>query len=358
MNAAARHAPPTRGRAETTFVERMIAWALERKLVRAFLRYSEQRGPMLADSVTYRTLFSVFAGVLLGFSAAALWLAGNPEAWSALVNAVDAAVPGLVGEGDGALIDVSVIQAPAGLTVAGAIALVALVAAAIGAIASLRVAMRTIAGKVHDDSFWLWVYVRNLLLALAIGAGFGLSAAASIFGSSLVGFVAGLAGGGDMAVEVGSQAMSAVIVFALDVLVIALAFVALSGVRASARALWPGVLLGALGLTVLQQASGLFVRGAGSNPLLASFASLIALLLWLNLSAQVILIATSYIVTGVEEGSDRVRARHGAQTFAQRRVQRAEDAVRTAQEELTLARSAVDEEHAKKVAKSEKARGD
>ena len=34
---------------------------------------------MLADSVTYRTLFSVFAGVLLGFSIAGLVLAGNPR---------------------------------------------------------------------------------------------------------------------------------------------------------------------------------------------------------------------------------------------------------------------------------------
>ena len=49
-----------------------------------------------------------------------------------------------------------------------------------------------------------------------------------------------------------------------------------------------------------------------SNPLLASFASLIALLLWVNLSAQVILIATAYIYTLVREGEDRVRERFGA----------------------------------------------
>ena len=48
-------------------IARITAWALRLKPVRAFLLYSEKRGPMLADSVTYRTLFSVFAGVLLGF---------------------------------------------------------------------------------------------------------------------------------------------------------------------------------------------------------------------------------------------------------------------------------------------------
>ncbi len=97
---------------------------------------------------------------------------------------------------------------------------------------------------------------------------------------------------------------------------------------------------------MLQQLSGLFIGGAKSNPLLASFASLIALLLWLNLSAQVMLIAGAYIVTGVEEESDRVRARFGAATFAQRRVQRAEVGVRVATDELERARAGEAKERA------------
>ena len=78
-------------------IGRVIAKALSLTPVRAYLRYSERRGAMLADSVTYRALFSIFAGVLLGFSIAALWLAGNPDVWQALIDAVNRAVPGLVG---------------------------------------------------------------------------------------------------------------------------------------------------------------------------------------------------------------------------------------------------------------------
>ena len=70
-------------------ITRITAWALSLTPVRAFLRYSERRGPMLADGVTYRALFSVFAAVLLGFSIAGLWLAGNQEAWQALIDALD-----------------------------------------------------------------------------------------------------------------------------------------------------------------------------------------------------------------------------------------------------------------------------
>lgn len=325
-------------------IDRTIAWALPRKPVRALLLYTERQGPMLADSVTYRTLFSLFAGVLLVFSVAALWLAGNPQAWQALVDAVNAAVPGFVGP-DG-LVDLNDVQAPAGLSIAGVVATVGLIAAAIGAIGSLRTAIRRLADDVHDDVFWLWVLLRNLALAIGIGLALGASAVATVLGTagiSLIGSWVGLSED-DVLLQIAARATTIIVVFLLDAAVIAVAFRVLSGMKPSARSLVSGALIGAVGLTVLQQLSGLFVGGASSNPLLTSFASLIALLLWLNLSTQVILIACAYIITGVEEERDRVSARYGASTFAQRRVKRAELAVRTAAEELRNARDAEAEE--------------
>ncbi|WP_308491238.1 YihY/virulence factor BrkB family protein [Microbacterium terrisoli] len=318
-------------------IARLTAWALSKKPVRAFLHYSEHRGPQLADSITYRALFSVFAAVLLGFTVAAAWLAGNDEARAALIQGVDAAIPGLIG--DGGVIDPAQLQAPAALTLAGVISLVGLVGAAIGAISSTRSALRVLADRGADDVFWLWVLLRNLGLAVAIAVGLAISSAATFFGTELIGLVSGWAGSALAGVAV--TVLSIVVVFALDAALIALLFVALSGMKAPARTIIPGALIGAVGLIVLQELSTLFVRGAGSNPLLASFASLIALLLWFNLSAQVMLIACSYIVVGVQEIDDRVRAKYGASTFAQRRVQNAEDAVALATAELERARSAL-----------------
>ena len=324
-------------------IAKLTAWALSLRLVRVWLHYAERRGPMLSDSITYRSLFSVFAGVLLGFSFAAIWLSDNPAAWKSLVDAVDAAIPGLVGKGG--IVDVSDIQAPAGFTIAGIIALVALVGAAIGAIGSLRVAIRTLADRVHDDVFFVWVLLRNLLLAIAIGGGFVLSAGATFVGTSFIGAVLDWAGiTQDDFAKLATRSVSIVVVFVLDMAVVALAFVSLSGVRARPRALWSGAFLGAVGLTVLQQLSGLFVAGAGSNPLLTTFASLIALLLWLNLSAQVILLASTWIIVSEREHVDRVRERFGSPTFVLRRVRQAEDAVRVATEELAHARADADRE--------------
>ncbi len=299
---------------------------------------------MLADSVTYRALFSVFAGVLLGFSIAALWLAGNPVAWQAIIDSVQAAVPGLIGE-DG-VIKTEDLRAPASLSIAGIISLVALVGSALGAIGSLRTAVRVLAGTVQDDILWIWVILRNLALALGIGVAFVASAFLTFAGQLGVTWIAGMLGlPEDSPVAAWTvRLVSLVVVFALDAVIIIGVFRLLSGVRPSPRSLWSGALLGALGLLALQELSGLFVGGATSNPLLASFASLLALLIWLNFSAQVMLFACAYIVTAEEEKSDRVHAKFAATTFPQRRLQRAEVDVQIATAELRAAQKAASPE--------------
>ncbi|MGN7948149.1 YhjD/YihY/BrkB family envelope integrity protein [Microbacterium sp. 22215] len=318
-----------------------IRWALTRRPVRAFLLYSERRGPMLADSVTYRALFSVFAGVLLGFSIAALWLAGNPDAWKAIIAAVQSVVPGLIGE-DGGLIDPSDLEAPVSFTIAGAISVVALTGSALAAVGSLRTAVRLLAGTAQADILFIWVMLRNLVLAIGIGLAFVAAAAVTFIGRIGITWISGLLGiADDSPAAVWSiRIVSLLVVLALDTVLIAGVFRLLSGTHPSARSLWTGALLGGVGLLILQELSGLFIGGATSNPLLASFASLLALLIWLNLSTQVILIACAYIVTSEDERHDRVRARFGATTFPQRRVQQAEAEVARATTELRAAQKA------------------
>lgn len=320
-----------------TRVQRLIARLLQLRLVRAYLRYSEHRGPALADSITYRALFSVFAGVLLGFSLVALWLGGNPDALHTLAETLDTMIPGLSG-----IVDPTKIAAPAGFTITGIVSLIGLVGAMISAIASLRTALRVLGDQLHDDGFFLWVYLRNLLLGALFGGLLVLAAALSVLVSVGVGAVASWFGvsGADGVVSEITRWFGIVIVFAIDTLAVVLVFRLLSGVRAPAKALWSGAVIGGLGLTVLQELSGLFVRGATSNPLLASFAALIALLLWFNLSAQVILIASSWIIEGAAEAGDRVRVKYGAATMVQRRRLRAEEALQAATRELGAAQEA------------------
>jgi len=319
-------------------------WALATKPVRAVLLYLEHHGPMLADSITYRTLFSVFAGVFLGFAIGGIWLSGQPDAMDALVATISTAIPGLIGE-DGVISVDDLIQ-PLTLSIAGTLALIGLVGAAIGAIGSLSTAFRVLADQPDDQTFFLWVLLRNLALAIGFGAALALAAGITFFSTTAIGTLFGWIGLSvrDAAYDVTTRIVSILVIFVIDTVVIAAMFRTLSGLRPSARSLWVGSLLGGVGLVVLQLLSSLFVGGASSNPLLASFGSLIALLLWFNLSSQVILIAAAYIITGVDEEHDRVHARHGAPTVATRRLQRAERRATDAATELAAAREAVEAE--------------
>ena len=325
----------------------VIRWLLRLRLVRAALLYTSRRGPMLADAVTYRALFSVFAAVLLGFSAAGLWLSQDDVAWDAVVGAVDAAIPGLLTTADSeGIVDPDAIRAPAGLSIAGAISLVGLIGSALGAIGSLRTAIRTVAGTIASDIAWYLVVLRNLLLAALIGASFAGAAVLTFSSELIIGATAdalGMSRESPVAFWV-TRLLSLVVVVALNAVLVAAAFRILSGLKVSARALWGGALLGAVALLVLQELSGLFVGGARSNPLLASFASLLALLLWLNLSTQVILLACAFITVSHREESDRVSSRFGAETLAEATLRRAEEDVRSATASLRDAQQAVAEE--------------
>jgi membrane protein len=317
-------------------VSAAIAWALGLRFVRALLLFSEKRASTLADGITYRALFSIFAAVLLGFSVAGLWLAGNPAAWQVLVETVSYAIPGLLGE-DG-LVDPNTINAPISFSVTGIISLVALIGAANGAVASMRTALRRIADTEADDLAFPWVLLRDLALAVGIAIAFALSAGltfAARLGMREFEQWTGWAG-----VWWSGQAVSLLIVLALNVALVAGVIVVISGMKPSARALWTGSLMGGLGLLALQELSSLFVGGASNNPLLASFASLIALLLWVNFSILVVLYAACYICTSIEDEADRALSRHTVRNFAERRVRRAEKAVAIATAELRAAQDA------------------
>jgi len=122
------------------------------------------------------------------------------------------------------------------------------------------------------------------------------------------------------------------------------------------RNLIVGAALGAVALTVLSQASSYLLGGASRNPLLASFAVFVALLLWFNFVCMVILIAAAWIAVGMEDrglSARRLSAAEAAQE--QLRAAYARD-LATARDEVVRARSTLDDTRG--WAKRRRARGE
>lgn len=292
-------APEAGADEKQSFGQKLQTWALRRKIVRAYLLFSSKNSGALADAVTYRTLFAIFAAIVLAFSIVGLVFAGDPELWQRLLDSAEKAVPGLQ-----SAFDVDSIKPPAGFSIATVVGVLGLVGAALGAVSAMGFALRELDGTIARPRNPFWEMARKLAIALGVGILFALSAAISYAGTQAIGWLSREVGfpNADVAEGFLVEALSVVVVFLLDLALIAMLFTLLSGLRAHRKQFWSGAVIGALGLVILQQLSSLFVGGAVEKwPVAGPAVSLIALLLWLNLSAQMILFASAYIITGVQD---------------------------------------------------------
>lgn len=323
---------------------------LRHRIVRAFLAYNHHRGGLLAAAITFRMLFAVFAGVFLGFSFVSNYVLSRDDFWLVLVETVDAVIPGLVAMDGSALVDLSRLPDIRSSFAAPILSTVVLLWALLGGVTNVRMSIRSIAGTRHERSNVALTRALDLLFALSLGVLILGSAVISFLGST---FVDSVLGWFDSAAGGGAEALTRVgavfITFVLDAVIIAWLFWLLSGRKAAVPAIVPGALLGGAGLVVLQQLSGLFLGGVDNNPLLATFSSLVALLLWFNLSAQVTLVACAYIVMTIEDAEDPRSPEGQATTFAQHKAALAEQDVRVAERALDAASSNERKERARAV---------
>ena len=108
-----------------------------------------------------------------------------------------------------------------------------------------------------------------------------------------------------VAATLAARGVGLLIVLLLDAVLLGAFYRIVSGIRIPFRQLAQGVLLAALALCVLQALGSTLLGGATRNPLLASFAVIIGLLIWFNLICQVTLIGASWIAVSAEdEGVD------------------------------------------------------
>lgn len=278
----------------------LIARVMALKPVRVFLAYGAAGGPILAAGMSYQAVFAVFAALAVGFSVAGSVLAGNPALLDSLLTLIQGAVPGLFGP-DGAIKDPQALLASDAVTVTGVIGSIGLLVTALGWLASTRDSVRRIFELPPPTTFFLWLKVKDLGLALCFALAMLLSAALSVVSTGLLGFVFGLVQVPEdslLAVVVG-RTVGLALVLALDTAVLAGAFRVLSGVRIPGPQLLQGALLGGVAMGVLKVLGTALLGGASRNPLLASFAVIIGLLIWFNLICQVILVCASWIAVSM-----------------------------------------------------------
>ncbi|CAN5349635.1 hypothetical protein BH11ACT3_BH11ACT3_07390 [soil metagenome] len=287
-------------------VQQLAARIQKLKPVRVFTHYGQHRGPILAAGLSYQAIFSVFAAIWATFSVAGLVLNASPELRDALFDTIATSVPGLIkqGDGSGGAIDPADLSSRT-LTWTGIIALVGTLVTAIGWIGAARDAVRDIADLAAPPTNFLLLKVRDLGAAILFGLALILSAGLSLGSTAALDWVFSLVGVDQMSLGaiLVARIVGLVLVFALDAAVLVALYRVLAGVPVPRGPLLQGAFLGAFALGVLKALGSTLLGGAVSNPLLASFAVIVGLLIWFNLVCQVILVGAAWVVvTATDEG--------------------------------------------------------
>jgi membrane protein len=272
---------------------------------RAWQRYGDARGDVLAGGVAYLAFFSIVPALILGFAIFGFVLRGQPDLFDRVVSAISTTLPGVVKDAahpDG-LIDASAPPTPNALTVAGAVSLVVLLVSGLGWLSALRQSVRAVFGRSRLKGSPVKGKLRDLISMVLLGLAFLLSGVLSTGVSTAARWLIeqlGI-GSGSFLGGVLLRAAAVAVVFVVDVLLMLIVFRLLSGLTLPREDLLQGAIFGAIGLGVLKLASGLLLASAANKPVIGAFAVVVGLLVVLNLMSRVILLAGAWAATTAEE---------------------------------------------------------
>ncbi|XPP26420.1 MAG: YihY/virulence factor BrkB family protein [Leucobacter sp.] len=304
-----RRAPEIVGAAKARWrwVQRLRPW-------RAYSHFTDVGGGVLSAGMSYQALFAVFAALWVSFGIFGIWLRGKEELLETLVEQINRLVPGLLGEGG--LVSMNVLMSARSLDWTSLVAGASLLWVTLAWFTGTRRAIRIIFGmEVKQYRNALLLKLRDLVLALVFLGALLVSAALTLASTNVVDHLIGWIGAdpdnwllGGLGTTVRYSAM-----YLFDVLVLLAIHLWLAEVRVPWWSMFFGCALGGAVLFGLKVLGTLLLGGASSNPLLASFAVLIGLLIWFNLVCRTLLLTASWIATGQDRhlGSPAGRGKRG-----------------------------------------------
>lgn len=302
--------------------ESILGWVNRLKPVRVFTHYAVRRGGLLSAGLSYQAIFAVFAAIWVAFAISGAVVRSNPALLQALFEVLETNVPGLIDAGEGGALGANVLLSASILNWTGAIAAVGLLFTALGWLASGRDAVRTLFGLPGQATNPVLLKLKDLGLAVAFGATVLLSATLSVLSTIALSSALDLLGLGEdsAAARLTARIIGLLLVLIIDILVLAAFYRIVSGIEIPARLLAQGTVIAAVALGALKALGSTLLSGATTNPLLASFAVIIGLLIWFNLICQVILLGSAWIAVSADDAGVELtglrRAKPGKRTAA------------------------------------------
>ena len=263
-------------------VKALVAAGRRTRVGRTLIRYGTARGALMAGGIAYTGMFSVFAVLVIGVSMLMAMLGNRPTLRAAVVDSINSLLPGVIDTGNGqGLVSVEQLTLTSALNLGSVVAAGALIYSVISLMGTLKIALRAMFGLVNPVMRPMIGQLANIAGFLVIVAGVLVTAVASVVTTTLSGNVGRALGLPDSLTGTGAWLTTLLIT--------------ICGVRPPRRDLTLGCMLGAFALGVLRQVGTGAVSSVSRNPLLASFAAIAVLVLWLHLTSRTVLLMAAWM---------------------------------------------------------------
>ncbi|WP_432495935.1 YihY/virulence factor BrkB family protein [Kineococcus auxinigenes] len=281
---------------------------------RAYQRYSDARGNVLAGGIAYFAFFSVFPALAVALTLLGFTMQGFPEVRDYvvrnLVEGVDDYLPGLVhagstpagGEATGGIYIDDYLDDTT-LTIGLLASLGTLLFTGLGWIDGMRQGIRAAFGEDARAGNPVLLKLRDLVVLVVIGLGVALSVTSVVLTRGAGEWLLGLFDVQSTAAGEGLlTAAGFLVAFCIDTCTFLAVFRVLPGADVPLRHLLSGAVLGGIGIGLLKQfGTGIASRSAQDNAFLGAAASIVVLLVLMNLIGRLILLAAAWAATVAED---------------------------------------------------------
>ncbi|MBM7825063.1 membrane protein [Arcanobacterium pluranimalium] len=284
-------------------INKMMAYLNGLRIMRALQRYGAVRGALLAGGLAYSALFAIAGALTIAFTAFSVIVGGNKELFNKIVEAVNTSLPGILKSESApkGLIDPQSLIVENPLNIVTLVSIFVLLWSALSLMAGLRTAIQAMFGLARIPTNFVVAKLLDLSGFLVIGLGVltsvGLSAVVTFFSEQIFEFIGLPDSWGDVILNGGTFLIG----FIIDTLVFMFIFRYMAGARAPRRDLLLGSALAGVASSVLRVVGTTAVSSVSNNALLAPFAAIATILLWVNLIARITLQAAAFIANPPEQ---------------------------------------------------------
>lgn len=273
------------------FAERLDRAAVGAVAYRAMRRYSYANVGLLANGTAYYLFLSLFS--LLAFAYGVVTVIGADNLAATLTDALNEALPGLIGE-EG--IDPAQLRST-GAT-AGVIGLLVLLYSGLGAVGAAGKSLHLIFGAPPDPRNFVKAKARHLLILLGVAPLIVVSFASASLTSDLLRPALETLGLDSGPVRTALAGAGLLVGYAIDVLILWVLLGYLGGIRPPRRPRLIASLIGAVAIGIVKQLLDLIITWSLDKPQYGAFAAPLAVLFVLSLLSNV-LYASAAIAAGI-----------------------------------------------------------